>query len=184
MVNEYKGDFKMEKRILVTLDGTTTGEAVLTKLEDLLLRSTPKMDAEVTLLKVLSKMNFNMLHEDEAAQLPRSEEELNQLTQEARSYLENIAKGLRSKGIKVNIMVASGSAAEEIVRVAHEIQAHLIAMATHGRSGLARWAVGSVTDQVIHLEGNIPVLAVKASGENEINSATKVKSLKSIPKHL
>jgi nucleotide-binding universal stress UspA family protein len=173
----------MKDRILVPLDGSKTGEAVLAKLEELVLQAVPKRDAEVTLLKVLSKMNFNMLHEDEAAQLPRSEEELNQLTQEARSYLENIAGGLRSKGLKVDIMVTSGSAAEEIVKAAREIQAHLIAMATHGRSGLARWAVGSVTDQVIHLEGNIPVLAVKASGEKEVSSTITMESLKSLVKH-
>jgi nucleotide-binding universal stress UspA family protein len=173
----------MEKKILVPLDGTTTGEAVLPKLEDLLLRSTPRMDAEVTLLKVLSKMNFNMLHENEAAQLPQSEEELSQLTREAQVYLEKVAEGLRSKGIKVTSMVTSGQAAEEIVRVAHEIQAHLIAMATHGRSGVVRWAIGSVTDKVIRLEENIPVLAVKASGEKEESFAIKVESLRSLPKH-
>lgn len=173
----------MENRILVPLDGTATGEVVLTKLEDLILRSTPKMDAEVTLLKVLSKMNFNVLHENEAAQLPQSEEELSQLTQEAQSYLEKVADGLRGKGIKVNVMVTSGSAAEEIVKAAHAIQAHLIAMATHGRSGVVRWAIGSVTDKVIRLEGNIPVLAVKVTGNKEESSTITMESLKSLVKH-
>jgi nucleotide-binding universal stress UspA family protein len=173
----------MENRILVPLDGTTTGEAVLTKLEDLILRSTPKMDAEVTLLKVLSKMNFNMLHENEAAQLPQSEEELSEVTQEAQVYLDKVAEGLRKKGIKVNVMITSGSAADEIVKAAHTIQAHLIAMATHGRSGVVRWAVGSVTDKVIRLEGNIPVLAVKVNGNKEESSTITMESLKSLVKH-
>jgi nucleotide-binding universal stress UspA family protein len=173
----------MEKRILVPLDGTEIGEAVLPKLEDLLLRASPRMDAEVTLLKVMSKMNFNMLDENEAAQLPRSEEELLELTQEAKDYLETVAGGLRSKGINVKTMISSGHAAEEIVKAAHEIKANLIAMSTHGRSGVVRWAVGSVTDKVIRLEGSIPVLAVKASGKKEESSILTMESLKSLVKH-
>ena len=39
----------MEERILVPLNGTETGEAIISKLEDLVLRATPRMDAEVTL---------------------------------------------------------------------------------------------------------------------------------------
>jgi nucleotide-binding universal stress UspA family protein len=173
----------MENRILVPLDGTKTGEAVLPKLEDLLLRSTPRMDAEVTLLKVITRMNFNMLHEHEAAQLPRSDEEISELTQEAQAYLEEVAEGLKSKGIKVNTMITTGSAAEAIVKAAHDIQAHLIAMATHGRSGVVRWAIGSVTDEVIRLEENIPVFAVKASGEKDESSVLTMESLKSLVKH-
>ena len=60
----------MEERILVPLDGSDISEAVLPKIEDLVLKTTPRLDAEVTLLKVISKINYNMVTEDEAAQLP------------------------------------------------------------------------------------------------------------------
>ena len=173
----------MEERILVPLDGSEVGEAVLPKVEDLLLRATPKMDAQVTLLKVISKMNFNMLTEDEAAQLPISDEDMAKLTRESEIYLEKVATVLRSKGISVNTMVACGNAAQEIVKAARQIQAHLIAMATHGRSGVIRWAIGSVTDKVMRLEGTIPVLAIKATDKKESSSTLPMESLQSLMKH-
>lgn len=173
----------MEERILVPLDGSEVGEAVLPKLEDLVLRTSPRMEAEVTLLQVISKMNYNMLHTDEAAQLPADENELREVTQKAKNYLENTAADLRNKGIKVNTMVSIGHAAEEIVKAAHATDAHLIAMSTHGRNGIVRWAIGSVTDQVIRLEGKIPVLAVRASQKPERSPVLTMESLQSLVKH-
>ncbi len=173
----------MEERILVPLDGSEVGEAVLPKLEDLVLRTTPRMDAEVTLLQVISKMNFSMLTRDDAAQLPIEETELQEITRKAYDYLEKVAGGIRNKGIRVKTMVSIGHAAEEIVKAAHETGADLIAMSTHGRNGFVRWAIGSVTDEVIRLEGKIPVLAVRASGEPEKSSVLSMESLQSLVKH-
>jgi nucleotide-binding universal stress UspA family protein len=172
----------MEERILVPLDGSEAGEAVLSKLEDLVLKSVPGQDVEVTLVHVISKMNYNVLTDDEAAQLPFSEEEWTEVTQKSKDYLEKIAEGLRDKGIRVETLVKVGHAAEEIVKAAHEIQAHLIAMSTHGRSGIVRWAIGSVTDKVIQLEGQIPVLAVKAFSNKE-SPVISLESLQSLVKH-
>jgi len=173
----------MQERILVPLDGSEIGEAVLPKLEDLVLKTTPRMDAEVILLKVISRMNFNMLTEDEAAQLPISPEELGGLNAEAKAYLDKVAMKLEEKGIKTRTMVSAGHAAEEIVKAARETNAHLIAMSTHGRSGLVRWAIGSVTDKVIRLEGAIPVLAVNAKGKKEESPVLPMASLQSLVKH-
>jgi len=173
----------MEERILVPLDGSDISEAVLPKIEDLVLKTTPRLDAEVTLLKVISKINYSVVTEDEAAQLPYSEEDLIKLTRESQDYLEKVAEGLRSKGIRVKTMVSFGRAAEEIVKAARQIKAHLIAMSTHGRSGLVRWAIGSVTDKVIRLEGTIPVLAIKASGKKDESQVIPMESLQSLVKH-
>jgi len=173
----------MEERILVPLDGTDVGEAVLPKLEDLIFKATPKMDVEVTLLKVVSKMNFNMLHEDEAAQLPIDDDEAKKLTEEAQLYLNSVAQKLQNKGLKVKTTIKFGNAAKEIVNTAREIKAHLIAMSTHGRSGVVRWAIGSVTENVMRLEGTIPVLAVKASGEKSGSPVLPLESLQSLMKH-
>ena len=60
--------------------------------------------------------------------------------------------------------VGIGSAAEEIIKAADEINADWIAMSTHGRSGISRWAFGSVTDRVLRAE-NKPVLMVRAPRE-------------------
>jgi nucleotide-binding universal stress UspA family protein len=58
-------------------------------------------------------------------------------------------------------MVTVGHAADEIIKVAQDIKADLIAMSTHGRSGLGRWALGSITDKVLR-ESPVPVLTVRA----------------------
>lgn len=172
----------MEERILVPLDGSEVGEAVLPKLEDLILRATPKMDVEVTLLRVLSKMNFNMLHNNEAAQLPIDPKDLEQMTLEAQQYLDKVAVDLKSKGIRSKTMIVSGNVPNEIVKAARDTKAHLIAMATHGRSGVVRWAIGSVTDKVMRIEGQIPVLTVKANDKEEA-TVIPIKSLNSLMKH-
>jgi len=71
----------------------------------------------------------------------------------------------------------------KLSRLPRQIKAHLIAMSTHGRSGLVRWAIGSVTDKVIRLEGTIPVLAIKASGKKDESQVIPMESLQSLVKH-
>jgi nucleotide-binding universal stress UspA family protein len=174
----------MEERILVTLDGTEAGEAILPKVDDLIFKTTPRMEAKITLLRVISKMNYNMLTTDDKAQLPISDEDVAALTQEAQEYLDKVAIGLKKKGLEVKTLVTFGHAAEEIVKAARDTKAHLIAMSAHSRPGFIRWAIGSVTDQVMRLEGNIPVLAVKPANKNQAVPNQPLNSLKSMPKHI
>ena len=56
----------------------------------------------------------------------------------------------------------SGAAAHVIIDLAQETPDNLVAMTTHGRSGPARWALGSVTDRVVRYSGD-PVLVVRTS---------------------
>ena len=62
----------------------------------------------------------------------------------------------------MSITVLMGEAAEQIVDFAGSEKADLIIMASHGRSGFSRWAMGSVAEKVFH-GSNIPILLVKAS---------------------
>jgi nucleotide-binding universal stress UspA family protein len=67
------------------------------------------------------------------------------LKDEAQSYLANKVQELRRKGIdKVFFAIRDGFAADEIVALGRETSDNLIAMSTHGRSGVKRWALGSV----------------------------------------
>lgn len=152
----------MYERILVPLDGSKVGEAALPSVEHLALKLAPGNGVEITLLQVISDLTFDFLTEDDAAQLPYNQTDLTQIKGLAQKYLGKIAEGLRDKGIKVQVRVTEGHAAEEIIKAAQEINADLIAMSTHGRSGLGRWAMGSITDKVLH-ESKIPVLTVRAS---------------------
>jgi nucleotide-binding universal stress UspA family protein len=62
--------------------------------------------------------------------------------------LERIAAGFREKDISVRVVTVVGQPHEGIVRFAEEEQVDLIAICTHGHSGLTRWLIGSVADRV------------------------------------
>lgn len=172
----------MEQRVLVPLDGTEVGEAVLLKIRELVIGDLPHVETKITLLQVISNINFNVLTKDVAAQLPYDKKEAAELVAKSQAYLDKVAKDLRGSNIEVNTMIKFGDAAEEIVKAAREIKANLIAMSTHGRSGFIRWAIGSVTDKVLRLEGKIPVFAVRAQNQDE-NPVIPMDSLHSLMKH-
>ena len=151
----------MYERILVPLDGSKVGETAIPHVEDLALKLLPGTEVEVTLLQVISELTYDFIDQSDAAQLPYNEDDLKKIESMSQKYLETIAVGLRNKGIKVNTVVTVGHAAEEIIKIAHQTNSDLIAMSTHGRSGLGRWALGSITDKVLH-ESNIPVLTVRS----------------------
>lgn len=73
------------------------------------------------------------------------------------AYLEKKAAALRDAGFKVESHVAFGSAAESIIDYARANHVDVIAMSTHGRSGLARFVFGSVAEKVL-ASGVAPVL--------------------------
>jgi nucleotide-binding universal stress UspA family protein len=76
-----------------------------------------------------------------------------------RTYLDSIASGLAMGGTKVEVKIRPGHPAQEIVRETEDGLVDLIVMSSHGRTGLARWAFGSVTDQVLH-SSLVPILLV------------------------
>ncbi|MFC2039405.1 universal stress protein [Chloroflexota bacterium] len=81
----------------------------------------------------------------------------------AERYLHGIAKALEKKGIQVSTKVLLGDPAEEIVIYTQLRSVDLIAICNHGRSGISRWAHGSVVDRVFR-SVNVPVLLVRAPG--------------------
>lgn len=137
------GDLKAKDRVLLPLDGSEAGEAAIPNVVDVISRFNPN-GIDVTLLSVVS--------EPEARR------------QQAIEYLEKVADRIRKRGITVNTMVTAGHPAEEIIRVSEKLGINLIAMSTHGRSGIRRWALGSITSKVIH-HSDIPVVAVRAKSK-------------------
>jgi len=151
----------MYEKILIPLDGSKVAEAVLPDVEDLVTRMSDSTSVQVTLLQVITNLTYNVLTPEELAQVPYSAADLKKIKQKSLNYLEKVAKQLRAKGIDVNTATAVGNAAEEIIEVAQKTGANLIAMSTHGYSGVKRWALGSVADKVLHIS-QIPVLIVRA----------------------
>ena len=145
------------KKALVPLDGSSESEAVIPYIEQL----APNLDTEVILLQVVAPGYFAYSVPGETVQMYHTAEELEALTTKAGSYLENVVNALKEKGIKAKYEIGVGAAADEIIRLADEMRADVVAMSTHGRSGISRWAFGSTADKVLHA-GNTPVMLVRA----------------------
>jgi nucleotide-binding universal stress UspA family protein len=90
---------------------------------------------------------------------------LDMLLDSARAYLSNVAARISASSSKVLTDVLVGSAASQLEDYGKEQGIDLIVMTTHGRSGIARTALGSVTDRLLG-EGNAPVLVVRARPTN------------------
>lgn len=151
----------MFRKIMVPLDGSKVGEAALPFVEELVCKLDPEPKIEVTLFQAVSALTHWIVAGEASARVSYTEKELELIRKEATAYLKNTAEGLKTKGIAVKVKVSIGNAAEEIMKAADETNADLIAMSTHGRSGLSRLAFGSVTDKVLR-GGNVPVLMIRA----------------------
>jgi len=94
--------------------------------------------------------------------LPNYDELLGGLRQETSDYLKGQVAAIKSRELeKVSAVALEGAAAEEIIQIARKTPNSLVAMCTHGRSGVERWVLGSVTEKVVRYSGN-PVLVLRA----------------------
>ena len=153
----------MHKRILIPLDGSKLGESALLYVEQLISKLSPEVKTEVTLLQVLSQLTHPLVAGESVINVPYNDHEIEQAKTTVTDYLDAAGESLKSKGVTVMARVAIGDTSEEIGKIAEEISADLIAMSTHGRSGLSRWAFGSITDKVLRQGGQAPILMVKAT---------------------
>jgi nucleotide-binding universal stress UspA family protein len=137
----------MYKRILVPLDGSELAAGVLPHVQEL----AKSIGAEVILLRVAF-----------AHILPGADPIETQVTtvQEADAYVMGCAKALQDMGIRAEGEVRYGNAVEEILDHVTRDHIDLIAMATHGRTGLKRVVLGSVAEQVVR-RAPVPVLLLR-----------------------
>ena len=151
----------MFERVLVPLDGSKVGEAALPVLRRLADKCASDMKIEVTLIGVITLLRHWVVVGEASAPVSYTEEELSVIKNRVTEYLDRTAAAIRLDNVDVKTMVVSGNAAEEIIKAAYLVKADLIAMSTHGRSGLRRLAFGSITDKVLRAS-KIPVLMVRA----------------------
>ena len=142
------------KRIVVPLDGSPLAEQVLPHVKKL----ARAYEAELLLFRSVSLVPPSMIGAD-VALLEKKLYEVNR--NEARDYLKRIKVNLQIQGFKVSIEVGGAPTADAILRYATQVDADLIAMATHARGAIGRLIWGSVTDGVIRA-GQMPVLVTKA----------------------
>jgi nucleotide-binding universal stress UspA family protein len=154
------------KTIVTPLDGSALAEQALpyTRLLASLLGASVKLVRSVTpdemqavleriaaLPERARRLDTDLQHEHQA---------IDELTRRATAYLADQAQHLHEAGLRVTTTTGVGPPAEAIAEIARSESDVLIVMATHGYSGLRRWTLGSVADQVIHA-ATIPVLLVR-----------------------
>jgi nucleotide-binding universal stress UspA family protein len=156
------------KRILVPLDGSPLAEKALPVAMSLAQR----FDGQIILLRVV---DFPVLVTPVMyPEIPPSQlvEIRDQARQEAEAYLKARQDELSRQGFDVRIFLGETSPAEHIINTADAEEVDLIVMSTHGRGGLARWALGSVADRVIR-HGPCPVLLIRQKLEVEAEQVEK-----------
>jgi nucleotide-binding universal stress UspA family protein len=153
--NDFTADQSISS-IVVPLDGSAIAESILPAAVEM----TQRLGAEIVLFRSY-ELPASAYYGSEDY-LPNYDELKKQVKAEAQSYLDDQAKALNAKGLsRVTTAVAEGLAADEIIHCAREQPNSLLAMCTHGRSGVQRWVLGSVTETVVrHAPG--PVLVLRA----------------------
>jgi nucleotide-binding universal stress UspA family protein len=158
----------MYTKMLIPLDGSKTAEQVLPFAQ--ILAATLKLPVELLDVVDISAMSAHIAS-DKARYLGTLIAKAEQVNRE---YLSDITGGL--SGFKVTCTVVRGKPADAIIERAAAEKGTLIAMATHGRSGLNRWMLGSVAEKVLRGSSN-PLFLVRAHEEEATDGAATIKSI-------
>jgi nucleotide-binding universal stress UspA family protein len=151
----------MLEKILVCLDGSTAAESVLSYVNE----NAIALKSKVILLRVVDLPETTL-----SVNIPGSpaipvgtvgavERTINE-EKEALSYLKRQTALLKRKNVDTDYIVLSGSPGKTIIDYAQENDCTLIAIATRGRGGLSRLALGSTADYVVR-HSTVPVLTVR-----------------------
>lgn len=147
----------MYKKILAPLDGSGFSECSLEHVKTVAIGC---QVPEVVLLMVVEPIK-TIAYAETSGDWVAEKEKRNQTL--AENYLSKLVENLRGEGVTVQTAVVHGNPAEEILDYAKNNQVGLIVMSTHGRSGISRWAFGSVTDRVLR-HSAVPVLITQPPG--------------------
>ncbi|MFC1839349.1 universal stress protein [Thermodesulfobacteriota bacterium] len=144
----------MYNKILVPLDGSKRAEAILPHVKEL----SQRYGAKVIFLKVIelkpARLNSEVIYF-------KYEDTGELLLKETKAYLAGVEKEFKEKGIEVSSHAAFGPVVEEIIDAAEREGVDLIALASHGRSGLSRVFYGSVAAGVLH-RADRPLLLIRS----------------------
>ncbi len=148
------------ERILLPLDGSPIGESAIPLVKDLALAS----NSEVLILRVVEPVQQvhtiggidHFIFTDEQAK--RMEEEVG-------AYLKKVRRQFVSAGIAVKTIIKTGDPALEILKISEAEKINLVAMSSHGRSGIAKWILGSVSNKILQA-GKKPLLIVRPLYKN------------------
>jgi len=135
------------QRIIVPLDGSVFAERVLPMVQTLCQR----FKAELTLVSIQPAGPTGRLS---------PENDFKGGNEEREAYLKQIAMRMEAAGISTSYLWETGRVAHLLCDLALDTQANLIAMTTHGRTGLERFLIGSVAEEVVR-RSTVPVLLIR-----------------------
>ena len=135
----------MYKKILVPLDGSDRAEAILPHVEELAKR----YDSQVVFMRVVEGDYFVPGYQ-EVVDISGYEQEYARRKKEVETYLEDVKRRFTEKGISNKPIISYDSVVQSILNTAEAEAVDLIAIASHGRSGLARAFYGSVASGVLN----------------------------------
>jgi nucleotide-binding universal stress UspA family protein len=156
-------EVNMSERILMPLDGSKMGEAALAYVDQHVARLAPGETVELTLFHVVTAVRHKIPYQGAGmASIPYNDDELSRFKEQATAYLETVSKKFKTEKLNIFCKVAvNENPAEAIIDAEQELNCDLVAMSTHGRSGISRFTVGSVAEKVLR-GGGVPVLMVRA----------------------
>jgi nucleotide-binding universal stress UspA family protein len=143
-------EVNMYKKILAPMDGSEFSECVLSHIRAIAVGCKVP---EVVLFRAIEPVQTPYISND------IFEEMEEKAIAEVKDSFGKIAEELKADGISSSQVIVKGYAANEILDYAEKNNVDLIIMSSHGSSGIVRWAIGSVTDKVIH-HAAAPVLVV------------------------
>ncbi len=149
----------MYTKILVPLDGSKRAEKILPHVAEMA-RCT---GAAVQLLEVVPPVYYVM--DPQISYMDINLGETKYRVEEAEKYLEERRQELTARGLVASTLVEQGPIVETIIEVARQQSADLIAMASHGRSGLGRVFYGSVAAGVLQ-QVDRPLLLVRSRDDD------------------
>jgi nucleotide-binding universal stress UspA family protein len=147
------------KRVIVPLDGSELSERILPWVQAL----AKNLDLDVIVLGIYGSPVKAAAASEGFYNTAQLEAFVAELRAETSGYLAGKAEEMKRAGFeKVSIVAKEGLSADEIMAFARHTPDSLVAMCTHGRSGVKRWMLGSVTETVVRHSG-APVLVVRPS---------------------
>ena len=150
----------MYKSILVPLDGSKRAEVILSHVESI----AKSNGAKVLFLKVEEEPI--MLERDEVIDIEKYHEVFDRQNELSQAYLDGLKTRFDAQDIQAVTKLAFGSVVKAILNTAAETGIDLIAMATHGLSGLARVSYGSVAAGVLQA-ADIPILLIRSGDDKK-----------------
>jgi nucleotide-binding universal stress UspA family protein len=146
------------KSIIVPLDGSVLAESLLPMVADM----AKKLDLGIELFRAYHVPYNVYAGDDDSYAVINYDELIAGVRDEANEYLETKVAELKKLGVaKVSAVTKEGFAGDEIIAIGRKTPDSLIAMCSHGRSGVQRWMLGSVAETVVRHSGD-PVLITRA----------------------